>query len=990
MRSLGLISDMGVHIGFKKSPTDQQQDYLVPHEYLNAIEDAVQRCVAPEDQGISSIHIPDSPIAAQIRALCAEYEEVFDPTLPPEGSKLRPMTIELMEDTIVQARPRPLNQETRERVRQEVSNLRAQGFIRESTGPFSSPVVFVRGGHKGSDKIRLCVDFKALNNITQPDKYPLPDIRAFVREAAGSVYYGSADCRQGYYQMMMDPRDVPKTAFVTPDSYEEFTRTPFGLMNAPSRFQRAMDTAFATVLHRGVVIYLDDILLHARDGETFLSLLKKALDICKEHRLRLKAPKCSFGTKSVEVVGYVLDGAGMRISETRIAAIDALQPPKTIKELQRLMGSFNYVARFVPDSSRLLAPLNALRAKTDARIWGPAQKEAFRSFKAEVRRNLSLVYPDVNAPWRLQTDASQQGYGGVLYQQVGDAWHIVSFFAGTFDKTQAKWSTYEQELFGIIACLQRDDFAPLFRTHQQLTIQSDHRNLMYLHNRRNLNAKLLRWSLFLQDYTFTLEHVPGKDNVVADQLSRADCNAIQSEAPLTDLIRRAQEKQDDAYFIERQGVQKDGIWMHKKAAIIPEDQELRDLLMQYGHRRHEGRKATLERTAELGYWRGRASDVINHVRRCPVCCKTRIRDFIKSRALSTQTDQPWKVVAIDTIGPLPVDNFGNQFIFVATDVFSKYTELVAAPANNANEAANAIWNLSTRHGVPQTIRSDNGSEYCNQLVESLRKQINFYHHRTIPHHPEANGVVKRKNQEVMRHLRWMTMSLHQYHAWTDLLPYVQHVLNSSTNSSTGLTPSEIIYGRRIEIGAPDHSGTSHLGGTPADAAREYIERLHQVHEKILEGISPTDALPEQVIEGLEPGAFVFIKPVRREKLHGNLGPYKVTRVLTHKAVEVQALTSNKLMVVAQNRVMIIPADLDLSLPEARRMEATDAALFVVSDILEHQTRPRRELYVSWEGYETPTWEPLANFSSQNTIVRAYLKKHKLRWPLPRVEAPGGE
>ncbi len=149
------------------------------------------------------------------------------------------------------------------------------------------------------------------------------------------------------------------------------------------------------------------------------------------------------GANEVEVVGYVCNKEGMSLSRTRIDSITALKRPKTKKELERLLGSFNYVAKFVPDSSRLLAPLNTLRRQDTQLIWGPEQQTTFTAFKEAVSEHLALAFPDLSKPWVLHTDASEAGYGGVLYQKTDEGWQIVSFFSGTFSKAQQKWSTYE-------------------------------------------------------------------------------------------------------------------------------------------------------------------------------------------------------------------------------------------------------------------------------------------------------------------------------------------------------------------------------------------------------------------------------------------------------------------------------------------------------------------------------------------------------------------
>ncbi len=240
---------------------------------------------------------------------------------------MQPMSVELEDETAVfQARPRPLNATKRAQVREEVDKLLAMGFIRHSRGPHSSPIVVVANGHKGSTKIRLCIDYRAINKATVPDQYPLPDVKTFVDEAAGCKYFASLDLRQGYYQMPMNEADIPKTAFVTPDGYYEWTRASFGLRNCPARFMREMHRIFVTVLHHGVSVYVDDIFIYGRTGPEFLHRLEGAFKACREYRLRLKAKKCEIGAKAVEMVGFRCDKDGKHVTAKRIESLLAINP----------------------------------------------------------------------------------------------------------------------------------------------------------------------------------------------------------------------------------------------------------------------------------------------------------------------------------------------------------------------------------------------------------------------------------------------------------------------------------------------------------------------------------------------------------------------------------------------------------------------------------------------------------------------------------------
>ncbi len=641
LRALGYINGSKVTIDTKPEDEEEITD-AIPHysKYLDVFE-----AVAADktDMGHKAVDVPDSDIEDEVLAMLEEYKDVFEPSLPPEGAKMTPMSIELLDKgAVFQARPRPLNAAKRAQVREEVDKLLAAGFIRQSKGPHSSPIVVVSGGHKGSNKIRLCIDYREINKCTIPDAYPLPDVKTFVDEAAGCRYFASLDLRQGYYQMPMKDDDIPKTAFVTPDGYYEWTRASFGLRNCPARFMREMHRIFSAVVHNGVAIYIDDIFICERTPEEFMSRLLRVLKACREHRLRLKASKCRIGASSVEMVGFECDEEGKRVTEKRIEALVLTNEPRDVSELKSVLGHFNYIVKYIPDASRVLSPLTALLKQGTEFMWGSAQQEAMDNFKDRIKDGHVLAHPDLNQPWTLETDACNKGIGGVLFQGSGEDRKIVSFFAHTFNETQARWPTYEQELFGIVYALTRPDLAPLFRAHQKLLIRTDHRNLIYLMNRVEASKKLLRWIMLLSDYSYTIEHVPGAQNFTADCLSRM-CHAaasatmeIVSKEDILGKIRLSQEKHKRQIDWEEGFRNVDGLILSGNSPIIPAaDEELKKTIMHAAHENHLGRNETCRRAQEMGKWSGMHEDVQRWVESCTTCRKTRHKQLLNSLQRTT-------------------------------------------------------------------------------------------------------------------------------------------------------------------------------------------------------------------------------------------------------------------------------------------------------------------------------------------------------------------
>ncbi|KAG9392940.1 hypothetical protein J8273_5646 [Carpediemonas membranifera] len=504
LRSLGCLTSDGLFVKLVKETAADEGDDIPfrPAEEL-LLADDVQPNIEIEE------------LKQPITAILVQHPHVFD-GLAPGGAKVPAMRIPLVDEQhLVQAKPRRLNPRRREQVREELQRLRSAGITRASQGPFASPIVVV---DKASGAIRLCIDYTALNRITVKDHFPLPDLKSFVREASGSRFFAALDLTSGYHQVPVHPDDVRKTAMITPDAYDEFVRVPFGLANAPSHFQRVMQGVLAPVLHKGVMVYIDDILIHAKTQEEFLQTLEHTLVLLDRHDLRLNLAKCKFASRKVKVVGFDISEQGRSVDPERAKALNDITSPTSVKDMRRIAGMFNYIAEHLPRAQELLGPLyDAIKAEE----WGDPQEQALQSLKEATAEAITLTQPDPGLPWHLYTDASDNAVGGILYQIAADGQHHpVTLFSKRLTDVQRRWCTYDKELYGILSALTRSDMQPLFTMATDLHVHTDHRNIVYLMKRSDCSPKVMRWRITLQQFPAEISHVAGEDNAVADALSR--------------------------------------------------------------------------------------------------------------------------------------------------------------------------------------------------------------------------------------------------------------------------------------------------------------------------------------------------------------------------------------------------------------------------------------------------------------------------------------
>ena len=374
---------------------------------------------------------------------------------------------------------------------------------------------------KKTGDIRIVFDYRKINSITERRRYTIPRTQELLAKFKGKNYITSLDLKGGYWHIPIREKDRHKTAFIFNGNIYQWNVMPFGPMNAPEYFQQCMSRLFGEIPF--VVTYIDDISILSDTKEEHMQHLKIVFDILKKNCLKLRIDKCIFGVSETEYLGFVVDKMGVIPKSDYVRKIMDVPMPKTKTQMQRFIGLIQYLHRFLPHLQNDLSVLTPLVGSTAPKTLSlnDAQKTAFRNLKAAVQSTKHLVHPNIKESFHIFTDASQYGIGAMLAQiDPNDGiMKPVSYCSKVFNSTQQNWHVSEQELYAVIYAAEK--WSHLLR-YGEYHIHTDHKNLKQLLNKSRdfKSGKLFRWAVRLQDHCFKCSFIRGKDNVVADYLSR--------------------------------------------------------------------------------------------------------------------------------------------------------------------------------------------------------------------------------------------------------------------------------------------------------------------------------------------------------------------------------------------------------------------------------------------------------------------------------------
>ena len=825
-----------------------------------------------------------------------EFPDVFPdeiPGLPPYREVDFP--IELVPGTapISKAPYRMAPAELRE-LKEQLQELLDKGFIRPSVSPWGAPVLFVR---KKDGTLRMCIDYRQINQVTIKNKYPLPRIDELFDQLQGAAYFSKIDLRSGYHQLRVREQDIEKTAFRTRYGYYEFLVMPFGLTNAPAVFMALMNMIFAPYLDQFIVIFIDDILVCSRSVEEHADHLRKSLQLLRIHQLYAKLEKCDFWLDQVAFLGHIITRDGLAVDPTKVEAVRSWKSPQTVAEIRSFLGLAGYYRRFVKDFSKISAPITRLTRKNVPFVWTEECEANFQILKEKLTTAPILSLPEGSGHFVIYSDASRVGLGCVLMQNG----KVIAYGSRQLKDHERNYATHDLELAAIVFALK------LWRHYlfgERFEVHSDHRSLQYLFSQQDINMRQRRWLEFIKDYDFPIKYIPGKGNVVADALSRkssilADLNGkwfVMEEFRDLDvtmkimgdqvalaamsvfeptLIQQIKEQQfDDPKLAKiRDNIAdkpdfrlEDGILYFKDRLCVPAIRNTILAILTDAHyaryAMHPGSTKMYRNIKGRFWWNNMKREIAEYVSRCITCQKVKY-EHRKPPGLLHPLHIPewkWEHISMDFVSGLPLTSRKNDVIWVIVDRLTKSAHFIPFKKGmKFNDMAKLFVKEIVRlHGTPVSIVSDRDTRFVYSFWQSFQQSMGTKLSFSTAYHPQTDGQSERTIQTLEDMLRASVLDFGG--EWDEHLVVCEFAYNNSFHSTIGMPLFEALYERRCrtpicweEVGTRSFHGPTLIADT--------TEKVLQVRERLKTAQSRQKSYADKRRRKLEfpIGDWVFLK-----------------------------------------------------------------------------------------------------------------------------------
>ena len=792
--------------------------------------------------------------------LIASFPKLFaEPTgLPPSRPEDMDIKVDPTKPTPKQRSVGKMSGKELEALKMKLTELLERGFIRPSTSEYGAAVLFVP---KPDGSLRMCLDYRGLNSVTVLNRSPIPSVTEMRTRLASAKFFSKLDLRDGYYNVLVKEADRHKTAFKTRYGLFEFCVVPFGLMNAPGVFCNMMARVLYPFLDVFVICYMDDIIIYSETQAEHRAHIDQVLKLLETNQFHLKPSKCSFFQSSVAFCGHMIGEKGLEIEASKRVAMQARPRIQSRTDIARYLGMTVWFQDYIQDYADITEPLTRLLSPKVPFAWGSEQERAISVLINALTNAPVLKFFDSARETVVYTDASSFAIGGWIGQRYNDGIHPVLFWSRKMTPAERAYGIYEKELLALTSLLERNAYL-LRGTHFEAFV--DHRALVEINRQTEIqpsrkvaiSGRCTRWILFLQEFSFSIRHLDGTRNSVADYLTRnptletlcTSCNAAIPAAMVTAIttttgtdstflgevkaayasdplikqlvawsgenskVEGGDLRHQESQKLVQKFAKRNGLWYYLDSRVkngseevfatlyIPEVRTLRTELLRRYHETptagHFGAEKSWKAIRRGYFWPGLRIDMQRYCHSCEDCQRQAEPNHNKYghlHPLPIPADRGTDI-SIDFFD-MPRDAEGFDQVFLIIDRLTKMTALVPSKSvDTTADTARRFINswFAAGKGLPTHISSDRDSLFTSKLWQEITAQLHIQQTMTTARHQSANGQAEVYVRTVKKVLK-KTLNYRKDN-WKAQLPLVEFAVNNAEHAATGYSPFFLFYG----------------------------------------------------------------------------------------------------------------------------------------------------------------------------------------------------
>ena len=788
---------------------------------------SVPLCISNVEENINLLSTDDT-----YSDIIKDFDDVFKPELrlsPGAAAKHGVQHFIKTTGPPVYSRYRRLRPDLHHIAKEAFTEMEKMGVCSKAATPWASPLHMTP---KKDGTWRPCGDYRRLNLITEPDHYAMPNISDLTSSISTSRVFSKLDLLKGYFQVPVNPDDVPKTAITTPFGTYVFHYSTFGLRNSGATFQRMMDQIFGHLPY--CKVYIDDILIASENHREHRVHLQSVLQLLHINGLVIRRDKCVFGASTIDFLGHDISGDGIRPLPSKVDAVNKFPKPTTVKQLQEFLGMINYYHRFIPNAADILSPLYRLSSSRQKELegWTPAHEHSFLAAKKALAQAATLATPTSADKLYLVTDASNIAIGAVLERCNDGHRQPLGFFSRQLSAPQRNYSTFDRELLAVHAAIRH--FRHMLEG-TSYTICTDHKPLVTALSKHSdaWTSRQQRHLSTIAETCCTIEYLPGKQNAVADALSRVEISAIQLGIDYVELCAAQQsDPETDAAKSSITNLRWKTVNFGdvqllcdtstgRPRPFVPKSFR-RKIFNMIHNLSHPSIRATVQLVTDKFVWHSMNKDITAWSRTCVHCQRSKIHRHTKSSlGQFSQPTRRFGHIHVDVVGPLPISE-GNRYLFTIIDRSTRWPEAVPMEEASTMSCANALLNSwVSRFGLPEQMTSDRGSVFTSDIWSSLAKLLGVNLHYTTAYHPQANGMVERWHRTLKASLTARCSGSD----WHTQLPWVLLGLRTMPKEGLNHSAAEMVYGQPLVVPGEFFPYDSTADQTQIDILRRTVREL---------------------------------------------------------------------------------------------------------------------------------------------------------------------